>query len=438
MARIRPFRGFRYNPEKVREVNRKFSPLFDVISKEEAAKLYLIPDNSIHLSVPKSQPEAVQKLREWKDKKILLQEALPSIYVYYQEFSLFGESRSFTRKGFVCMIEATDIREGMKQKGIVLHEDTIASSVNDRIGLLQDTLLNVAPTHGLYDDPKFELEKIMDRYMQHPVYNYIDYQGVINKMAIIQDPRDIRPFLQVLDKKVVYMADGHHRYESSRVVSETYRQKGDAVPNSMMHYHLMYLTNLASDDLRILPTHRVVSQVPTALTDSELIQKLETWFYVRESDKRTPMHEEIRPGKNRLTRIGMARGGRRWILDLKPLPNRPKSRFDIPDPVKNLDYTRLHEFVLDNVLGIRYEDQAHSTRLQFIKDISDAMYLSDSDPGKIAFLMNGVTMQEMMAVCNTGAKMPMKATYFYPKVLCGMVFASIADEDNATPFDSGF
>jgi len=438
MARIRPFRGFRYNPEKVKEVNKKFSPLFDVISREEALKLYHNPENSIHLSVPKSRQDAIEKLKDWKKKRILIQESLPAIYVYYQEFSLFGEAKTFTRKGFVCMIEATDPTMGLKTKGIVLHEDTIASSVNDRIALLRETLLNVAPTHGLYEDSKFELEKIMDRYMQKPVYSYIDYQGVINKLAIIQKPADILPFLKMLKNKPVFMADGHHRYESSRVVREEYLKRKETVPDSMMNYHFMYLTNLASDDLRILPTHRVVSNVPTALTDAELIYQMERYFWVTESDKRSPLHEEIRSARSKHTRIGMARGGRRWILDLKPLPQRNRSRLDIPEPVKNLDYTRLHEFIIDETLGIKYEEQAYSDRIQYIKDISEAIALSDKDPGKIAFIMNGVSMQQMMSVCSTGAKMPMKATYFYPKVLCGMVFASIADEDNASPFDSGF
>ncbi|HHG84032.1 MAG TPA: DUF1015 family protein, partial [Bacteroidetes bacterium] len=259
MAHIRPFRAWRYNPEKITDINRKFSPLFDVVSPEQLEKLYATPNNSIHLSVPRSDEEALGKLSEWKEKGIILQDALPAIYIYYQEFSVFGDSKRYVRKGFVSMIQVDD-DSGEKDSDIVLHEDTISSSVAERCRHLEKTLLNTAPTHGLYEDPEFELEKVMDRYMRDPLYEYVDYQGVINKLAIVQDRNDIEVFQSLLRTQKVYLADGHHRLASSVAVRRKAREATrNLPPDSFLNYHLMYLTNLFADDLRILPIHRVLT-----------------------------------------------------------------------------------------------------------------------------------------------------------------------------------
>jgi len=433
MAKIRPFRAWRYNEAKIRDINKKFSPLFDVVSPEQLEQLYNIPNNSIHLSVPRSHDEVLGKLKEWKEVGIIKQDPEPGIYVYYQEFSLFGDSRRYVRKGFISMIGLTG-DPGKNEGDIVLHEGTISHSVEDRTRLLEKTLLNVAPTHGLYDDPDLVLEQIMDRYMEKPRYEYIDYQGVINKLSIIRDPKDIAPFVNLLSEKTVYLADGHHRLASSWHLLSKHKQA--LVPESMLPYHLMYLTNLRSDDLRILAIHRVLSldQAPGRL--NAFLYRFQPWFRIWDiTNSRAPVYEELR---NRKHAFGMVTGKRTYLIELRPeLDPREIIELDLPDPVKELDYTLLHYLVFDRIFGIPYHEQGGSKNIAYVKHYSTAVKTPVGDENKISFITPELSMDQMMKVCAVGALMPQKSTYFYPKVVCGLVFASISDDENNISPDPG-
>lgn len=429
MAKIKPFRAWRYNREKIQDINKKFSPLFDVVNPRQLEALYQIPNNSIHISVPRSHEQVLDKLKEWKSNKIICQDPIPGIYIYYQRFSLFGENKQYIRKGIISMVS-------LEKSEIVLHEDTMPSSVNDRIELLEKTMLNVAPTHGLYFDESFELEGLMDSYMKNPLYEYIDYQGVINKLAIVQHPEDIKFIMNKLAKQKIYLADGHHRLESSRIFWEKQKSMPDVSASSSMGYHLMYLTNLASDDLRILPTHRLWK--PRFAPDiGYIVEKLRRYFsFIDVTTTRRPVYEMLKGLKST---YGLITRERQWIIQLRPEIDPLKEiRFDMPNVLKQQDYTLLHYFVFDRVLGYPYERQQETEEIVYEKDYASAIAAVSSGEASLSFIANDVQMEEMMAICDTGAKMPRKATYFYPKVVCGLVFGSIDENENNSPLDSRF
>jgi uncharacterized protein (DUF1015 family) len=437
MALIRPFRAWRYNEEKISDINLKFSPLFDVVTPEQLQALYAIPNNSVHIATPRSQEEAIGKLAEWKQHRILRQDDLPAIYIYYQQFSLFGDTRQYTRKGFVCMIRV-DQRSGQHGSDIVLHEDTISASVAERTQLLAKTLLNTAPTHGLYDDPDFALEPLMDSYMEEPLYEYIDYQGVVNQLAVVNDKRDIDRFMAHMAQRQVYLADGHHRLASSVLLQKQLSERPEGLdPMSMANYHLMYLTNLRSDDLRILPIHRTVRLEAAPASAEEFLAPFAARFEVLETTRtKRALIEELRTQPRS---YGLVIGSRQFLLTLRdsvdavadnPLP--------LPEAVKQLEYTQLHYFVFDQLLGIPYQQQHGSDRIRYLKDAATAVRTAMDNPLQVAFLTRDLSMHDMMSVCASGALMPQKSTFFYPKVLCGLVFASIDDHENNSTFDSCF
>src|SRR6478736_7826143 len=216
MAEIKPINAWRYDERVVGDIGSVTAPLFDVVSDKQRASLYQNPLNSIHLSVPQ-QPDAANRalklLTKWKNDGTILQDKLPAIYVYYQYFKLAGDPKENCRKGFVCHIRTYAFEENV----ILRHENTIPHSVNDRIELLSKTELHVSPTHGLYTDATFELEKYMDEAISSPVYETEDYQGVRDVLAVIQDAEVIRKFIGSIKSKTIILADGHHRYESSLV-----------------------------------------------------------------------------------------------------------------------------------------------------------------------------------------------------------------------------
>ena len=178
MAEIKPFRAWRYNKKYTSEIDQLTSPLFDVVSLKQREALYQNPINSIHLSVPRGEKPAENAavlLENWKREHVLHLDELPAIYVYYQHFRLAGSDKEYVRKGFLAHIKAYD----WKEKVLLRHENTIPDAVNDRIALLEKTLLNSSATHGLYTDPDFQLEALMDEAMLDPIYETEDYQGCL-------------------------------------------------------------------------------------------------------------------------------------------------------------------------------------------------------------------------------------------------------------------
>lgn len=417
MAEIIPFRAWRYNEAAVADIHRKFSPLFDVVDAEQMAELYQIPNNSIHISVPRSLEEAVEKWRTWRAEEVVKQDPLPGFYVCYQDFARNG--RTYTRKGVVAMIR-------LRPQDIVLHEDVLPHSVNDRIALLAATHLNVAPTHGLYHDPDFVLETAMDRYMQDPLHSYVDYQGVTNRFAAVQHPEDIALIQRLLADKRVYLADGHHRLESSYVWQDkALSQRTDSpfpASQRMANYHLIYLTNLCGDDLRILPTHRVVADLPTI----DWPAALAPWFEV-EAVASPAALDPVQLPVGECFACGIVTPAGAWRVRLREgvLPESLISR-DLPPALKRLDYTLLHEFVLERIGGISYQDQL-SGRVRYEKNPEKALAAPRTEGAAAAFIMREVSIQTMLDICDSGAKMPPKSTFFSPKMVCGMVYASVED-----------
>jgi uncharacterized protein (DUF1015 family) len=437
MAHIRPFRAWRYNEERLGNIEEMFSPLFDVVSAEQLEKLYANPHNSIHLSVPQSDAAVMEKLTDWKEAGVLLQDPLPAIYVYYQEFSLFGEHRQYVRKGFVAMVQI-DTASGSADSDIVLHEGTIASSVDERTRLLAQSLLNVAPTHGLYADPSFQLEALMDSYMTLPMHTYVDYQGVVNKLALVQDPRDIALFQQVIAQGQIYLADGHHRLASSvELLRQALEAETPLPEDSMLGYHMMFLSNMAADDLRILPIHRVWELPEKTYNPNPILARMRAYFEVTEvTFDRMPIYAQLQQSPRT---FGFVIGSIQFLIRLKDSID-PLRDIDLPlpDSVKALDYTILHYFVFEKVFDVPYATQRLTNNLQYTKDAGLAIKAAVTYRDKLSFIMPGCTMTQMMAVCKSGALMPQKSTYFYPKVVCGLVFASIDDDENNSPFDLSF
>lgn len=421
MAEILPLQPWRYSPDYT--IDDLTSPLFDVVSVKQREALYRNPLNSIHLSVPRGeQPaeEAALLLQTWKDNGILVQDPLPGIYVYYQYFQLPGNEKTYCRKGFICHIKAYDWPEGI----LLRHENTIPSAVNDRIDLLDKTELNTSPTHGLYTDAAFILEPYMDESIKSPIYETEDYQGVRDVLAVIHDRDVIKLFVQTLQEKQVLLADGHHRYEGSL----EYRKKMAALnPDhtgfEAYNYHLMYLTNSEHDDLRILPTHRVLESM--AMTDEEFLAQLQLYFDIRPEDDPYELNEVI-VGKR--WAFGLYLSGNAYKLRLKPEVH-PLITWNFPEEVKELDLTVLHYFVFEKVLGIFRQAQRYDKAISYERNFTACISKVTSGEARLALITNEISMEQVKRVCHSGAIMPQKSTFFYPKVICGFLFSSIKEDE---------
>lgn len=425
MAVIRPFRAWRYNDELTQNIGDQLSPPFDVVSPKQRAALYQNPLNSIHLSVPSgSHPaqQAAETLEKWKQEGIIRQDEVPGIYVYYQYFRLPGDPKEYCRKGFICMIEASFWEENV----VLRHEDTIPSSVNDRIQLLEATQLNASPTHGLYTDPEHHLEALMDSSMEKVLYEAEDFQGVRDVLSVIREEDKIQYFLSLLAEKQIILADGHHRYESSLV----YRRK--MMQNNPHHhgkegynFHLMYLTNTESEDLKVLPTHRLVKKTPAMDTDT-LLKKCAQYFEIKPQENNCDIPEVI-AGKP--WTFGLLLQDACFKLRLKPEVHQ---KLDLPvsEALKKLDVVVLHYFFLEKVLGVAWQEQRSSEQIAYERSFASCLYeVTTTHEAQMALITNGVSIAQIKEICYGGHLLPQKSTYFYPKVICGFLFGSIHEKE---------
>ncbi len=417
MAQIIPFRGWRYKPSL--PIETLTSPLFDVVSARHRQKLYLNPLNSIHLSVPLGQnphQNAAQTFKNWVQSGILLQDPKPSIYVYYQYFNLHHQKKTYCRKGFICLIRAYDWSERI----VLRHENTIPGAVNDRTQLLHATGLNSSPTHGLYSDRNFELEYYMDEAIEQPIYDVEDYQGVRDVVAVINEPEIIEKFIVNLRGKKVILADGHHRYESSLAYRQSRAQTNPHHSGQELYnFHLMYLTNMESNDLRILPTHRIIRNLEN-FEPATVINKLKDFFDVTEVEDPTDI-EEIIAGKP--MHFGLLLADSAYRLRLKADPQTISWNFE--PMIKALDITALHYFIIEKTLGIKGRDQRTTPYVGYERSFGECLRAVQSADAQMAIITNEVPIETVKKVCYSGHIMPQKSTYFFPKAVCGYVFAQV-------------
>ncbi len=430
MAKIKPFQAWRYNPRIAGEIEDLTSPLFDVVSEKQREKLYQNPKNSIHLSVPIGNnpfENARSTFYQWKAKEILLKDPIPGIYPYFQVFSLAGEPSEFIRKGFVCMVKIGDEEEN----AVLLHENTIPQAVNDRIELLRTTQLNVSPTHGLYHDPEFQLESILDEAISSPIYETEDYQGVKDILSVVQDAQFIEKFQEILRDQKIILADGHHRFESSKEYQKEQKESNpEHTGQEEYNYHLMYLTNSASKDLRVLPTHRLVKGIEN-FNPERIMQSLEKEFHVREIEDPYDMAQVILGKKHA---FGVLFKDKYFKIRMREDHQEPIP-WKFPESIKKLDLTIMHYYVIEKALGIAGIKQRSDEHLSYERNFSTCLERVISGKEQMAIITNEIQMEQILEVCHSGFTLPQKSTYFYPKAICGYLFASLEDQDT-TPRSS--
>ena len=422
MAEILPLKAWRYAEALTPKMEELTAPLFDVVSTRQRQLLYNNPLNSIHLSVPKGEEpaqKALETLKEWKAKGIIKQDEKPGIYVYYQYFRLPGEHDERCRKGFIAQIKAYDWSEEV----ILRHENTIVSAVNDRIELLRTTEIQASPTHGLYEDSEERLEQYMDEAIANPLYELEDYQGVREVMAVIQNPEIINVFLKVLQNKQVILADGHHRLEGAIEYRKYMRGNLPEEKWKGFDYHLMYLTNTSGNHLKILPTHRLYYGLE--LTQEDLLEKIQEWFQV----KKFADPEELGAyAFHKPHTFGLVMGEESYRLQLKA-GMMDQINLHLPESIRQLDLSVLHEVLFARILGIRVAKQRYSDQIVYERNFSKCIQQVRSGVASFAVITRELELEQVLEVCRSGEVMPQKSTYFYPKALGGLLFASIKQDE---------
>jgi len=441
MAKIIPFKGILYNKEKIRDMKDVVAPPYDVISPPEQEELYKRHENNVvRLILGKESDsdtpdnnrytKAKDSFDSWQKDSILIKDAFPSIYVYSQEYHL-GETEGFEKKrrlGFIALSKLENFGEGK----IHPHENTLAKPKEDRLKLMQHCNANFSSIFGLFSDPSKRIDSVLKDYMRHsPLYDLVDDAGMRHTLWAIRDNKVIQIITGVMSDKQVFIADGHHRYETAINYRNEMREK---LPNftgeELYNYVMMYFTNTNSEGLSILPIHRLVSNLSN-FDKKKIIKKAGEFFNIEklslnESDEKTVKQKLFSDMKERGKKehiFGMYLGNDEYLLlTLKDEDVLDRLITNSRHPSwKKLDVTILHTLLIEKVLGVSEKNLAEQKNITYT--ISEDEAIKDVKAGKyqIALFLNPTKIEEVKDVAAAGEKMPQKSTFFYPKLITGLV-----------------
>ncbi len=447
MAKIAPFRGLRYNPEKVPDLNSVMAPPYDVISAELQEDLYRrSPFNIVRLILGKQEKtdsesdnryvRAARDFDAWQQQEVLRRDPEPSIYLYDQEYPL-ETGESVVRQGIIALTRIEDFSSGMVKP----HEKTLSGPKADRLKLTRACGANFSPIFSLYSDPCCVLESLNRREKEGaPEIEVVDDDGVKHRLWPVTDPLLIAKAQNLIDNKPLFIADGHHRYETALNYRDEMREKHPGYTGKeLFNYVLMYFSNMDDKGMLIFPTHRLIHGIER-FNLGELVSNLKDYFEVEqvefnpsEEKGRTEVRQTLQEKGREGHALAMyAGGGSVYFLTLRDESVMDRF-FDAKSPkaLRILDVSILHRLILENLLHISAEAQEAQTNLQYVKNFNDPFEKVLSGDCQVAFLMNPPRMGEVRDVANAGEKMPQKSTYFYPKLLTGMVVNRIYEDESA-------
>ena len=420
MAKIRPFRAVSYNQGKISDLSKVVCPPYDIISPARQEYYHsLHPNNFIHILLGKDIPgedkyrRAGVYFKDWLKNKILIQAEAPAMYFYSQEYILRGEKK--TRLGFIGLLHLED-----KNSSVFRHEHTHLEPKEDRIRLLKQVKANLSPIFVLFHDKKRIIQSTCQQCIQgkKPIIDITDDEKTIHKLWQI-DSGDILDKMQSkIQNENIFIADGHHRYEVACAYRDEMKKRLDATTDEEdFNYILTYFTNVESKGLTILPIHRLV-RLSSKLDFENLVINLKEYFDVDEVKDRTQFFFLMEKGGLAEHVLGMYKNKRYLLLRLKNVKILDKMIGDRPKAYRSLDVSIFNYIILKNILRIGLEDKEN---ISFNPYTDELIRRVDADTSYIAFFLNPVKVQQMISVALTGERMPPKSTYFYPKVLSGLV-----------------
>lgn len=427
MATIVPFRGLRYNQEKIEEVSSVVTPPYDIIDEAAQARYYADnPVNIIRLELglifPQDTPtnnrytRAAQYLQKWMEDETLKSEDKPSLYLYQQEFEIKGEK--LIRTGLLCGLQVEPYDKG----NILPHEETLSKPKADRLNLMRTTHSNFSSIFGLFSDEKKAIEGALRKDIKNrePDISMVDEAGELHKIWVISDEKTINKVVKTMADKKIYIADGHHRYETALAYSEEMDEQG--LPG--YDYVMATLVNLFDEGLVVLPTHRVAGNLKD-FNASSFMKKLEELFTVENrggKEKLPSLMEQMSSADNGRHLFGMYYGKELYLLTLKDFATAAsRLPIDKSDAWKSLDVALLDNLILDEILSIGEQERRNQDHLAYSRDEDWVVDKIDAGEYQIGFFLNPTRVQEIVDVATAKDKMPQKSTYFYPKLITGLV-----------------
>ncbi len=420
MTKIRPFKAIIYNQEKVGDLSKVVCPPYDVISPSRQEYFHKLDEhNLIHILLAKDAPQgdkysrSAKYFQDWLKEKILIQEEKPGIYFYSQQYKVRGEKRA--RLGFICLLQLDP-----GKPSVFGHENTRVAPKEDRLKLVREVKANLSPIFVVFGDKKRLIQRIFKQELadKKPFMDIVDDDNVSHKLWRITDPRILKDIQEGMESENAFIADGHHRYEVGCIYRDEMKEKlGKITGEEPFNYVLSYFTDVHSRDLTIFPIHRLV-RLDHQPDMNSFLKKLQEYFYVEEVKDKTRFFFLMEKAGQSEHVLGVYKDKRYWLLRLKNVKILDSVIKDKPADYRALDVSILNFIVLQLALGVDSADKGH---IDFSSDAEEFIEKVDSGPDHIAFFLNPVKIDQIVAIALSGEKMPPKSTYFYPKVLSGLL-----------------
>jgi uncharacterized protein (DUF1015 family) len=428
LAELRPFRGLCYNQEKAGRLETLITPPYDVISPE-GQRLYYRSNqyNVIRLDLGKDFPSdtpddnkytrAAHFFDEWQQEEVLRPNAKDAFYLYEQEYAVNNDHKK--RKGFIGLIKLADFATG----AVLPHERTMSKPKEDRLNLMNSTHANFSPIFSIYSDPEHVITGVLeDQKQNRPSIDFKDEDGIQQTVREITDRAALKQIVDAMADKTMFIADGHHRYETALTFQDLMSEKHpDSTGEESWNYVMMFFVNMDDEGLTILPVHRMLKNID--FNPLRFLTDARQYFDVVMLHSPEKLFEQMKHMDASGHAFGLYYGGNEYhLLTLKNVNiiDEMLSKEHSPE-WKRLDVTLLHNIVLYQLLGLKGRDLEKEEIIEFNKDGSDAIDQVQRGKQEAVFFLNPTKIGEVRKIALNGERMPQKSTYFYPKPLTGLV-----------------
>lgn len=417
MAVVKPFKGLRFQ-KSAGPIEELVCPPYDIISEEERKSfLETNPHNVIRLELPKEgedvYKQAADVLQDWLNEGIVATEDSDKFYIYEEEFEIDGVRRSF--RGVIARVKLTEFSEGV----VIPHENTLSAAKEDRFKLMCATGCNFSQVYCLFEDKDKKITDVLNS-AEDSLNTFTDKEGVTHRLWTLDADCGLT---ELFKDKCLYIADGHHRYETALRYRQ-YEKNNGAAEDAASEYVMMMLVPMESEGLVVFPTHRVVHSLDN-FDGRQMLINARVYFHVGEISSLNGLERHLK-SEYKAGRIsfGAYLDGRYYLLTLKSDYPLSDLQPGLHETLRSLDVSVLHSLILEKLMGIDKENMAKQINLRYTRDAVDATEQVNNG-ANCAFILNPTRVEQIAAVGSAGQKMPQKSTYFYPKLITGLVMNKI-------------
>lgn len=430
MADVQPLRGIRYANETTSDLAQVVTPPYDVITEEAQATYYARnPYNFIRLELGQELAKdttlnnrytrAATTFAEWRTNNVLRQDVTPGYYLYQQLFT--HNSQSFTRTSLLARVRL----EPWSAKVMLPHEYTMSKPKDDRLRLLRACATNFSPLMSMYEDPQGRMRRLLSAYAADAEVQFTDEVNEGHRLQPITDPAQAALIQDFFAERQLYIADGHHRYETALNYREEIRELRRHINHDDgVNFVLMALIDVDDPGLLVLPTHRLLFGLSSEALASLNSQQLAQYFTVRQLDSTATsdaMLAELASVGEKQPSLVISTSEQDWLLQLNESGKRRMLESGHSVAWNELDVAVAHTLILEALLGIGAEDVTSGTYIRYTRDAQLARQVVRSGDAQAALLLNATRVRQICEVAQADDRMPQKSSYFYPKLISALV-----------------